>query len=286
MGGAGIGAATSSGSADATLPVPAVDNALRMLTFLAGQRGPVPAAVIARSLGLPRSSTYHILSVMIERGFVAHLREQRAYGLGIAAFELSSGYLRQQPLARIGAPLLAELVDRVGESAHLAVLHGGHVLYIVESRAKHRPALVTDVGVRLPCDLTASGRAMLACLPPRQLRALFPVPSAFSTSRSGDRSPAPYAALKAVLASVRFDGFAREDGDVTEGLASVALPVVDHTGWPAAAVAVTFPRERLTSADWKEWAAVVRPVSEELTRRIGGKRQPFDGGGSVSLEHG
>ena len=59
------------------------------------------------------------------------------------------------------------------------MLHGRDVLYVVEERAPGRPPLVTDVGVRLPAHLTASGRAMLAALPPAQVRALYPDRGAF-----------------------------------------------------------------------------------------------------------
>ena len=147
-----------------TSKVPAAENTLRILKLLASRRGPMAASQIASTLGLPRSSVYHLLGVMEANGFVLHLHEEQRYGLGISAFELSSAYSRQEPLSRLGRPLLASLVDALGESAHLAVLHGRDVLYIVEERAKNRPSLVTDVGVRLPSHLTASGRAILAAL--------------------------------------------------------------------------------------------------------------------------
>ncbi len=159
--------------------MPAADQTLRILSLLAGSRGPLPASMIATQLGLPRSTVYHLLATMQEHGFVMHLPEARRYGLGIAAFELSSAYARQEPIARIGRPLVASLVDRVGFSAHLAVPHGRDVLYVVEERAKGAPALVTDIDVRLPAQLTASGRAILAALPKAQLRALFPDRAAF-----------------------------------------------------------------------------------------------------------
>ncbi len=203
--------------------VPAADQTLAILAHLATQRGPVPAATIATALDLPRSTVYHLLAVMQERGFVVHLPEERRYGLGIAAFELSSGFSRQQPLARLGRPLVAGLVDRLGESGHLAVLHGRDVLYLVEERAPRRPSLVTDVGVRLPAHLTATGRAMLAELPPAQLRALYPDRAAFESRQPQGESDAPgwsYSRLKRVLAEVRTRGWADEDGEVTVGLAS------------------------------------------------------------------
>jgi DNA-binding IclR family transcriptional regulator len=253
--------------------VPAADHTLRILTHLASQRGPVPAATIAHALGLPRSSVYHLLAVMQEHGFVVHLPEERRYGLGIAAFELSSGFSRQQPLTRLGRPLVAALVDRLGESGHLAVLHGRDVLYLVEERAPRRPSLVSDVGVRLPAHLTASGRAMLAALPPAQLRALYPDRAAFAERHPGatDAAPWTYSRLKADLATVRAAGVAGEHGEVTTGLASVGAAVLDHLGWPAAAIAVTFaedaPAELVAAA-----TAATTEAAATLSRRIRGIR--------------
>src|SRR5918998_1724021 len=171
--------------------VPAARQTLALLQALARQVGPVPAAALARDLGLPRSTTYHLLAELIAAGFVVHLPEERRYALGVTAFEIGSAYSRQEPLARLARPVLARLVEVVGHSAHLAVLHGREVLYVVEERAPGRPRLVTDVGVRLPAQLTASGRAVLAGLSAAQLRALFPDQTAFvQRNGSGPRSPA------------------------------------------------------------------------------------------------
>lgn len=246
--------------------MPAADQTLRILSLLARQRGPIAASSIATQLHVPRSSVYHLLATLEEHGFVVHLRAERRWGLGAAAFELAGGYARQQPLARIGRPLIAALADRTGESAHLAVMTGRDVLYIVEERAPRRPALVTDVGVRLPAHLTATGRAMLAALPREQVRALYPDAASFA-DRTG-RGPARPGELREVLRGVRADGFATEDGEVTLGLRSVGVAVRDHAGWPIAAVAVTYPEE--TQRDPGELAALIAPAAAELGRRIGG----------------
>ncbi|WP_111721313.1 IclR family transcriptional regulator [Homoserinimonas sp. OAct 916] len=252
--------------------VPAAENTLRILSHLASARGPVAAATIAAVLELPRSTVYHLLTVLERRGFVLHFPEARRYGLGVASFELSSGFSRQQPLSLLGRPLLAGLVERVGESAHLAVLHGRDVVYIVEERAPRRPSLVTEVGVRLPAHLTASGRAQLSTLPKAQLRALFPNAAAF-TERSG-AGPRSYAQLRTVLEQVHRVGFAVEDGEVTEGLASVAVAVRDHVGWPAAGIAVTFPKENIAEDQWPVLAAEITRTAAELSRRIRGRQLP------------
>lgn len=235
--------------------VPAADNTLRILDFLSIQRGPIPAQMVATALGIPRSSAYHLLTVLTDRGYVTHVPEEKRYGLGPAAYALAASYTRQQPLTRLGAPLIAKLVDQLGESAHMAVLHGTDVLYLVEERARNRPSLITDVGVRLAATKTASGRAMLARLPASQLRADFP------QSRE-------YAEVKRLVEVVRNFGYATEDGDVTPGLASVAFAVVDHSGWPAAAIAVTYPQ---TDAGVEKIVGAVSAVATELSRRIHGQ---------------
>lgn len=254
--------------------VPAAENTLRILRYLAGRPAPVAASAIARELTLPRSTVYHLLSTLATHGFVLHLKEDRRWGLGTSAFELAGGYARQQPLARLGRPLVAALSDRLGESAHLAVMSGGDVLYIVEERAPRRPALVTDVGVRLPAHLTASGRAMLAHVSPAQVRALYPSVASFA-DRTG-RGPHNLPALRRLLTVERRQGWAVEDGFVTAGFASVAAPVFDHGERPIAAITLTFRHvcDTPCGQTWPDLAKEVRKAAEELTARIGGHPAP------------
>ncbi|MCY7402528.1 MAG: IclR family transcriptional regulator [Nocardioides sp.] len=247
--------------------VPAATRTLRVLRFLATQADPVPLERIMRACELPRSTAYHLLNTMIDEGFVVHLPDDHRYGLGVAAFEVGSGFTRQEPLARLARRPLAELVDRTGHGAHLAVLHGRDVLYVVEERAPGRPPLVTDVGVRLPAHLTASGRAILAALPATQVRALYPDRSAF-VDRHG-HGPASLSALRSVLSETRQRGHATEDGEVTPGLRSVAAPVLDHNAHPVAGVAVTFPTD--AEARVEEIASAVARTAAQLTRRLGGE---------------
>jgi DNA-binding IclR family transcriptional regulator len=241
-------------------PVPAATAALRVLRFLSGQPVPVSATYIAGAIGLPRSSAYHLLTAMADEDFVVHYPDDRTWGIGIAAWEVGHGFARQEPLARLARMPLAHLVDRVGQSAHLVVLHGADVLYVIEERAPGRPPLVTDVGVRLPAHLTASGRAILASLPGPQVTALYPGRAAFtSRTGAGPRSPTE---LRRLLATTRQRGYATEDGEVTEGFASIAAPI--DAGAIHASVAVTW-ESREAVGDLVE---DVRATASEIARRL------------------
>lgn len=252
--------------------VPAADQALRILRLLARRPGPMPAAAIATELGLPRSSTYHLLAVLGGQGFVTHLPEERAYGLGVTAFEVGSAYLRQDPLERLARPLLSRLVRAVpvAVAGHLGILHGRETLYLLKESGPGAPTLVTEVGVRLPAHLTASGRALLAALPAAQVRALFPSRAAF-VDRTG-HGPSSLPELRAVLADERRQGWSAEDGEISEGYASVAAAATDHAGRPIAAIGLTFRRADVALDAWPVLAARVREAAGALTDRVGGRR--------------
>jgi DNA-binding IclR family transcriptional regulator len=235
--------------------VPAARQVLAILGHLARQAGPVPAAAVARDLDLPRSTTYQLLATMVESGFVMHLADEQRYCLGAAAYELGSGYTRSQPLMRLARVPLTRLAERTGHVAHLSVLHGTEVLYVIEDRPPGAPQLGSDVGVRLPAQLTASGRAVLAALPPAQVSLLF-----------GTAGPGSLASLRKLLAETRRRGHAVEDGEVTPGIAAIAVAVLDRAGHPVAAVALSYPQDAPTTGLVDE----VTRTAHVISSRIGG----------------
>jgi DNA-binding IclR family transcriptional regulator len=252
--------------------VPAVSRAIGLLRVLATHTGPVPAAVLARDLALPRSTVYHLLAVLETEGIVVHLPESRAYGLGLGAFELGSAYLRNDPLERLARPLLARLVEQTGRTAHLGVLHGRETLYLIKEQPRRPVALITDVGVRLPAHLTAVGRSMLAVLPRAQVRALYPNREAF-VDRTG-RGPQTPIQLRDLLAREAARGWAEEDGEVTDGMASVAAAVLDYGQRPIAAIGCTFAAAATAAgAERAMLARTVRTVADRLSSRMAGRRE-------------
>lgn len=249
--------------------VPAATRALAVLTHLAAAPGPVPAGSIARALGLPRSSTYHLLDAMRASGFVVHIADEERWGLGVAAFEIGAAYSRHDPLERMARPLLQSLVRTAAPTAvvaYLGVLHATETLYLVKAESRHLP-IVTEVGVRLPAALTASGRAMLAALPLDQVRADFSTPRAW-VDRTG-RGPSSWLSLRALLTSERDQGWSEEDGFITEGFASVAAPVRNHLHRPIAAIGVTFESAEVPGERRRELAHHAVRTAQQLSRRVG-----------------
>jgi DNA-binding IclR family transcriptional regulator len=82
--------------------------------------------------------------------------------------------------------------------------------------------------------------------------------------------PTTLPGLRALLSRVRQDGFASEDGTVTPDFASVAAPVLDHSGHPVAGIAVTYPAAEVTRDQRRSIVEEVVRTATDLTRRVGG----------------
>ncbi len=248
---------------------PAVGRALDMLTYLAQRTGTVPASTIARDLDLPRSSVYHILTVLTERGFTVYVPEARGYALGASAYQLASAFTMHDQLERLSRPVLRQIAAAAGITVHLGILRGGNTMYLLKeypvTQSEAEPPLVTAIGVLLPAHLTANGRAILAQLPAEQVRALYSKPGDF-VSRTG-RGPRSLAELQTALAVERAQGWSEEIELIAAGLRSAGAAIFDLHGQPVAALSCTW-RSRVALRDPSELIRHLVDGAREITRRL------------------
>ena len=251
--------------------IPAARHALGILRYLGERAAPARASSIARDLGLPRSSVYQLLRVLMDEGFVIHYPEHRTYGPSTLMGDLGAAPQRAAQLTRLTLPLLERFVPRSPAPvvAHLAVLSGADVIYLARVQGFRAPTTVTSIGVRLPAHLTATGRSMLAALPAGQVRALYPDRNALI--RRNDRGPTTLDELERMLAETRARGWATEDGEITEDYASVGACANDSTGYPAAAVGLTFRGQAVDGRSWAPLGEAVVAISREITARLAGR---------------
>ena len=232
---------------------------------------PMPAAAIASKLKLPRSSTYHLLAAMEKDGFVIHFPEDQRWGLGVSAFELGSAYLRHDPLERLARPLLARLVRETEKTipavAQLGILQNTQVLYLAKEVPHHPVTIVSEVGVRLPAHLTASGKAILCQLDAKQVRAMYGGNSALPT-RTG-KGPESVKELSQDLLEAKLRGFSFENGFVTDGFSSIAVAVLNHLQMPVAAIGMTFRNDSSAEAQQEFLVKQLQVAAAELSKRLG-----------------
>ncbi|WP_309133151.1 IclR family transcriptional regulator [Brevibacterium sp.] len=250
--------------------IPAARNALRILKFLAAKGRPTRAAHIGRDLGIPRSSTYHLLNVLLDEGFLVHFPEAREYGLSSLLTELGSLSPGSDTVQMLATPIIRRYTTRekLPVVAFVGVLHGTDIKYVAKEVGPRAPTVVGGVGIQLPAHLTATGRALLAGFSRRQILALYPNrESFFSRTKLG---PGNFHDFTTILEETRQRGWALEASEIAEGLASVGAVATDHNEQPAAAIGFTFRTDDIPEARWPDLASAAIEMSGELSKRLTG----------------
>lgn len=248
--------------------VKSAERTLEVLSYLSAQSGPVLAATISRNIGLPKSSTYHLLNVMLDRSFVSYFPEERGWALGPVAREIGLGQPKRDALERASRSILGELATRTKETALLAIEHGTEIVVLNRHDAPGEPLNGVPVtGMRVPAHLSAYGRALLMSEPETRVRAMFPATGPLPVLVG--RGPRDRVELLQILASASEAGFACDRSETHRSTASVAVPVFDHIGFVVASIGVTYWSASRDARATAELAIAVRTSAAQLSRRLG-----------------
>ena len=254
---------------DQTLPkgtVPSVLKAVQILDLLAGSREPMTLADLTQRLTLPKSSVLALCTTLTRTGLV-HRAGSGAYHLGTHLVDLAHAYLANLDLTREFASIWDSLAMLPGEGVVLAVQNGRDVVYVA-CRNGNLPLGVTyRIGMRLPANCSATGKALLSTLPDEQIRALF---RGAPLRRLTPRSHKTLKALLADLAEARARGYAIDDEEVQEGMCCIGAPVFDSSGSHAIAAVAVSTLKRPDDAQ-REHPAIraVLEFSRVLSKRLG-----------------
>ena len=246
------------------------DRVLAVLTQLALRPNGAGLDELARALESPKPTIHRALAALRRAGFAS--RDSHGhYELGNEFIRLAFLNHEARPEHQRIEPVLEELAERYGETAHYAVLDGRSVVY----RAKVGPStgavkLSSTVGGRNPAHSTAVGKLLLA----HRLRDDAAVTEWVRTGElraKTDQTRVTAAELCEEFELIRQRGFATDDQENEYGISCLALPVfLTSQTVPTGAVSISALIYRTPLANLVDEVAAIRAVVERRVRT----RQP------------
>lgn len=193
---------------------------LRVLRLFTRERPALTLGDCAGLLDLSPASTYRLLNTLEGERFLERDLGSGGYRLAVGVLELLPALLDGLGVPRLAQPLIARLAEATGESANLAALEGGRVVYLVSATSDRLLRTETPPGLRLEAHATALGKSLLAQLPDEAARSrIGPEPYRALTSRT----LTSWHGLQRELATTRRRGYAFSEGELEEGLSSCAV---------------------------------------------------------------
>jgi DNA-binding IclR family transcriptional regulator len=234
--------------------VRAVDRALDILLAFKPQDDALTVSELLRRVDLSRPTLYRLLRTLQRKQFLLASGDPQRFRLGPAVAQLSHVWTAGLDLGTAAEPMMRRLRDETGETVALFVPEGAFRLCIAEMPSNQALSFRRGVGYRERLTLGASGKVILAYMPP-------PLPKLDSRRYARE------------LALIKERGFAVSKDELIQGAVAVSAPFFDGTGRVAGSLSVFGPSARLGPSQVAKFAQLLLREAQEISQALGKSQQ-------------
>jgi DNA-binding IclR family transcriptional regulator len=245
--------------------VPGLARGLQLLMQFNRDERELSGAELSRRMGLPRASVFRMLFTLEQSGFLERCSDGVSYKLGLSVLRLGFELLASMELTEVGRPIIDELRDRSGFSAHLVVRDARDVVFIAKAAGNNAMFHSIQVGARLPAHATVLGRTLMSDLDMAQLSKLFPETK---LQKFTPKTPTDVKALKVLIDQDRDRGYGVSMGGYETGISTIAAPVFNEQSRVAAAISISVPTQRIDDEVLMPLVNLVKAAADQMTERL------------------
>lgn len=253
--------------------VQSLDRALSLLDVLAKSDG-IPLSVLSQRADLAPSTAYRLLQTLAARGYVEFLERDQLWAVGVEAFRTGMAFQRRYSIASVGRGIMAELVETSGETANIAILQGGEIVFVAQIESQEPIRAFFRTGERRPAHASGIGKALLAEMPRKSVERIL---IAKGLERFTYHTLTRPGALFEDLAKTHVRGWALDDEERNVGMRCIAAAIFNEFGDPVAGLSISGPVARLDNVRVAYLGPLVMAGAAEITRLVGGVGLPRAG---------
>ncbi|NWA03667.1 IclR family transcriptional regulator [Pseudomonas gingeri] len=224
---------------------------------------------LAEHIGLSQPTTHRLLRSLMDEGMVEQDGRSKRYRLSLEFFALAARAGQSGNLRELVRPALLRLSASLGDSLFLLARSGFDAICLDRSEGPFPIRTFTgDIGGRVALGVGQGSLAILAFLPEDERETVI----RYNLPRLRDFHLYDEVFLRSEVESVRKLGYAGRNTGVLQGMAGVAVPILDREGRAVAALSVATISDRLGP---DRLPTVVELLKREAAL-IGPRINPFD----------
>ncbi|AVU76435.1 IclR family transcriptional regulator [Pseudomonas sp. FP1154] len=224
---------------------------------------------LAQRIGLSQPTTHRMLRSLMDEGMVEQDARSKRYRLSLDFFALAARAGNTGNLRELTRPAMLRLSASLGDSLFLLARSGFDAICLDRSEGPFPIRTFTgDIGGRVALGVGQGSLAILAFLPEEERDTVIQ----YNLPRLKDFHLYDEVFLRTEVESVRALGYAGRNTGVLQGMAGVAVPILDREGRAVAALSVATVSDRLGP---DRLPTVVEMLKREAAL-IGPRVNPFD----------
>jgi DNA-binding IclR family transcriptional regulator len=249
----------------ASIGTETVDLSLRLLEFLARSAEPMGLSELARQFQASKATLHRHLQTLAHHDFVRQEPATQRYAAGIKLFVLGERLRERFDVLAVARPEMVRLRDETGHAVALSALVEEEVVILELMQGSSVVNLATQPGTVLPLHASAHGKVALAFGPEDLLRRCLSKPlKAWTPQTVCTRT-----GLERAVAQVRARGWATSPNQVLPGINGLAVPLRNHAGGYAGALAVAGTVQSVPASPPPDLIKAVTRAAAQISRSLG-----------------
>lgn len=210
---------------------------------------------------MAKGTAHRLLASLITLGYAAQRPNTQRYHATLKIYELGCAVANHTNLVSTAVPYIEALAGDVQETVHLVVRDGAQAVYVHKAEGSRGMQMSSRLGKHIPLYCSGVGKAILATLPPPQVKALW---QQSAVQKLTPHTVGTLPALEAQLHTVRQSGWALDDEENELGVRCVAVALA-HPGQPAqAAFSISGIKAAMDDARTEQLAAACLRVQKQI----------------------
>jgi DNA-binding IclR family transcriptional regulator len=206
------------------------------------------------------------MNALLHRGYVRRNPSNSKFRLGFKLFEVGETVVKNLDLREEAMPVLKEMAQKTGESAHLMVLDNDEALFL-ERVDGYQDVKVLAVGVagRLPLHMGAGPKTLLAHLPEEEIDRIIKTKGLVAKTKHTITDPKT---LREDLIKIRERGYELSAHDVAQDAAAIGCPILNWKGEIVGAISLGGLAAHFEGKKGFELVKIVMSAAGRLSRKL------------------
>ncbi|WP_251318420.1 IclR family transcriptional regulator [Flintibacter muris] len=245
--------------------VRAVDRMLDILQVFSFEQNELNLAQICVQAGLPKTTTYRILTTLEKRNVVVQDPHTGKYRLGYEVIKMGSIARTGNSLQRAAHEDMEKISRETQQTCNLYVRDGFERRCVDQVEGTQYVKRFSYLGARHPLYCGA-GKLLLAYADPDVQKQYFAITK---FEKYTDQTVTDPEQLKEELRQILRDGYSVTKGERDPMTAMVSVPLYDYTQKVVASITVSGPVYLFTDENIKLYCSKLLQASENISRKLG-----------------
>ncbi|EFM56774.1 IclR family transcriptional regulator [Brucella inopinata] len=253
--------------------VPAVMRAAQILDQIAratqegGKRSGegMKLSELARQTALPKSSVHGLCQTLVHLKLLK-LNGDGSFSMGPQSVRWANVFLAQSDIVEAFHEAVAEAAGLGAYTLTLSHLEGPEVIYLSCRNSSAPLGITFRIGMRVPAVFTATGKAMLAAMSPRELTQHLPSEWPDPVTPT---SVSSLTALEKEMAEAVIKGYSLDNGQLREGMFCIGAAICDRPFHPVAGIALSMMAAEARPDIIEAMGKRVRALADNVAERMG-----------------